>query len=1002
MSAALYIGRVGALAVALGIGVAIAGVPGLAWAGPEPGSDPADSPGTSQGPSTDPGDSSGAAGGTGDSDLGGDGDSGDPGNRGDADDPGSIAGGMKVDSSGGALTSMRGTGKAGAKSNNKDRLADQPKRRSAIKPKNLSVRASAPKTTAQSVTGDQPGRKAQVRLAPSGGAPSKALAAPQLKQSSTPVVDVTPVTRKAVISSPATATISAAPKPAATTGVSRLLSLVTLSAPTAGDNTTPVSTDSPLFAAFFAAGRQASRKAAVDDEMTARTVDSTQTSLMAAPANSPTSVQGRSSRLSIIRDTTQPTVSLAAPNNGAPVSGTVTLDATASDNVGVANVKFYVDNSNTALVIDTMAPYNVSWNTTAVANGAHTVKAVASDAAGNTATATRTITVANPDTTAPSVSLTGPANGAKVSGTVSLSANASDNVGVSGVKFLVDGAPVGVEDTTSPYGVSWNTTLVSNGTHTLTAVARDAAGNSTTSSTRTVTVANPDITAPSVSLAAPNNGAPVSGTVTLDATASDNVGVANVKFYVDNSSTALVTDTSSPYSASWNTATVANGAHTVKAVASDAAGNTATSTVNVTVDNAKPMVTLTAPNNGAPVSGTVTLSATASDNVGVAGVQFMVDGAALGAEDTGSPYSATWNTTTVTNGTHTLAAVARDAAGNTTTSTVTVTVSNTVQTIPVTVTAIPVNTYPTAVAFSGNNAFVYGGDVIWTIDTRNNKIIDSTALYNEPPVVSPDGKRRYEAGYMSVNVIDNQTNAVVDTIELPNCDECGYGYSAGVQELAISPDGTRVYARHAYAVDFAPTVSAVTVIDTSNNEIVGTTGPIYAKDLEIAVDGRVYAIDEDYYYADVNVYDEDMQYLDTIRLSSYTGSSLSVPTTLAISTDGKHAFAHVYDYDGGGAMTVSVIDTDPASPTYQTETYMTERYSAVSPDGTRLYVAESDGRTITVYDTATNAKVGSFVTDQQANTGPRGVYFAPNGTLYVADPGDNTLYAVTIGGGTVL
>ena len=66
MSAALYIGRVGALAVALGIGVAIAGVPGLAWAGPEPGSDPADSPGTSQGPSTDPGDSPSDSGDTGD------------------------------------------------------------------------------------------------------------------------------------------------------------------------------------------------------------------------------------------------------------------------------------------------------------------------------------------------------------------------------------------------------------------------------------------------------------------------------------------------------------------------------------------------------------------------------------------------------------------------------------------------------------------------------------------------------------------------------------------------------------------------------------------------------------------------------------------------------------------------------------------------------------------------------------------------------------------------
>ena len=84
----------------------------------------------------------------------------------------------------------------------------------------------------------------------------------------------------------------------------------------------------------------------------------------------------------------------------------------------------------------------------------------------------------------------------------------------------------------------------------------------------------------------------MAGTVTLSATASDNVGVADVKFYVDNSTTASATDTTSPYTASWNTTAVTNGTHTVKAVARDAAGNTSTSTRTVTVDNAKPVVSL--------------------------------------------------------------------------------------------------------------------------------------------------------------------------------------------------------------------------------------------------------------------------------------------------------------------------------------------------------------------------------------------------------------------------
>ena len=96
-------------------------------------------------------------------------------------------------------------------------------------------------------------------------------------------------------------------------------------------------------------------------------------------------------------------------------------------------------------------------------------------------------------------------------------------------------------------------------------------------------------------------------------------------------------------------------------------------------DTAPPTVAISAPTAGATVSGsTVTISATASDNVGVVGVQFKLDGVNLGAEDTtAAPYSVSWNTTTAVNGPHTLTAMARDAAGNRTTSAaVTVTVSN--------------------------------------------------------------------------------------------------------------------------------------------------------------------------------------------------------------------------------------------------------------------------------------------------------------------------------------
>ena len=91
----------------------------------------------------------------------------------------------------------------------------------------------------------------------------------------------------------------------------------------------------------------------------------------------------------------------------------------------------------------------------------------------------------------PGASVTAPAAGSVVSGAVTVSANASDNVGVAGVQFLLDGASLGAEDTTGPYSIQWDTTTASNGVHTLQARARDTAGNlGTSSSSVTVTVSN--------------------------------------------------------------------------------------------------------------------------------------------------------------------------------------------------------------------------------------------------------------------------------------------------------------------------------------------------------------------------------------------------------------------------------------------------------------------------------------------------------------------------------
>ncbi|MEK7391042.1 MAG: Ig-like domain-containing protein, partial [Fibrobacterota bacterium] len=112
-------------------------------------------------------------------------------------------------------------------------------------------------------------------------------------------------------------------------------------------------------------------------------------------------------------------------------------------------------------------------------------------------------------------------------------------------------------------------------------------------------------------------------------------------------------------------------------------------------DTSAPSVALTSPAANATVSGSVTVTASASDNVAVTGVQFKLDGANLGSEITSAPFSAALNTTTLSNGSHTLSAVARDAAGNlASATTITVNVSNTTTTTPPTTTT-PTTTTPT-------------------------------------------------------------------------------------------------------------------------------------------------------------------------------------------------------------------------------------------------------------------------------------------------------------------
>ena len=351
-----------------------------------------------------------------------------------------------------------------------------------------------------------------------------------------------------------------------------------------------------------------------------------------------------------------------------------------------------------------------------------------------------------PDTIPPTVSMTAPASGAAVAGSIPVSATAADNVGIVGVQFMLDGAVLGAEVAQAPYTTTWNTTAATNGPHSLTAVARDLAGNKTTAAAVAVSINNaappppgcatsnaaawqntsfaPQSAAFTASFDAVPSMAKMDGVtgLSLGAAAGFTSPAAIVRFNNTGSidarkAGAYAADAAVPYTAGaqYHFRMAVNPvAHTYSvwvtppgAAETILAANYAFRTEQASVsslnnwtlftdagthqvcnfalsgatapppDTTPPTVSMTAPASGATLSGVTPVSATAADNVGVVGVQFMLDGAAWGAEVAAAPYATTWNTASAANASHNLTAVARDAAGNKTTSAaVTVTVNN--------------------------------------------------------------------------------------------------------------------------------------------------------------------------------------------------------------------------------------------------------------------------------------------------------------------------------------
>jgi hypothetical protein len=394
-------------------------------------------------------------------------------------------------------------------------------------------------------------------------------------------------------------------------------------------------------------------------------------------------------------------VGITSPTSGATgLTGIVNVAVTASADAGVKSVQLYVDGQavgtpDTTPV--TQYQYSIPWDTTTVSAGPHTLSAVALDWSGASQTSAPVpVGVGPPE----SIALTSPAAWSFVHGKSASLAATVTAAAPATVVYAVDGTTVATA-TSAPWAATWDSTTVPDGSHTVTATVADVDGQ-TAAATSQVTVDN---TPPTASLTLPAAGAYATGSLAVQANASDGYGVASVQFLVDGvASGPPVTTTDTPttytYSATLNIASLANGPHMLTAVATDNAGNTTTTTpVTFNVGAAPPNVVVTAPVNWAFATKTTAVTATVTGGKAPYTATLEVDGKATSLVTTlataATPASFSWSSTSVPDGAHTLAVLVQDAAGTTATSAaVQITVDNTAPTaVMYQPTALPGYTY---------------------------------------------------------------------------------------------------------------------------------------------------------------------------------------------------------------------------------------------------------------------------------------------------------------------
>ena len=377
-------------------------------------------------------------------------------------------------------------------------------------------------------------------------------------------------------------------------------------------------------------------------------------------------------------DVTPPTGALTSPPAGSTIFGNASIQVTAADDQLVDYIEFYIDGDLDG-TYDCNGPScsaSYDWNTTTEFEGEHVIQAILVDGWNNSTVLTPISVIVDnidQDEIHPTAVITEPASGQTISGNVLVETLVNDNLEIDKVEFYINSQLVYIDSTAPDYNYLWNTdSLPDDENYVISIIAYDEVGNEGPSTAITVHLDNYDNINPSGLIMYPYAGQILSGQQTISIFAEDNTSIDSVDFFINN---ALVyTDFVEPYEYDWNTEIEFEDAnHIIGSIVTDMAGNQfeipsiSVFVNNIPNDNVPPTISISNPVSGQTVSGTINFTVNVDDNVGIAQVEFFIDGYSFGVV-TEEPYSYLWDTSSnigAHGNEHALSAIVMDTAGNT-------------------------------------------------------------------------------------------------------------------------------------------------------------------------------------------------------------------------------------------------------------------------------------------------------------------------------------------------